>query len=609
MRNVRTILIATLLILVTLTGLIRNGMAADRRVALVIGNSAYRSANLVLTNPKNDAEDVAAALRELDFEVVHAIDARKEDFDRALARFARLASGADVALFFYAGHALQFQGRNYLMPVDAELEDEVSLRYQMQSTDDVRAALERVAGIKIMILDACRNNPAADILRRKIYGESRALSQTRGLARIDRGQGIVVAFATAADEVAMDGRGRNSPYTTALLKRLREPGLEIEIMFRRIAADVNAQTSGQQRPETYVSLISEYYLNQKDRTAWDGIKSSEDPSVFRDYITRFPASVNTLEAQSRLRDLERATRERQLRAELAAREAERAREQETQRLRLAGLERERLERESAQRQAEERARAEATRKRDEEEQRVRAEAAKRLEDERAKVAAIEREREAARQAEQRARAEAAKKGAEEQRATVEAANKRREEEEQQRRASAERNRSDAETARRAQEAEGKRIAGLQPVEANDGVCQRDVERLTRLRAAPDADEVIRFERELACERLRQQVVRLRESVVPPGREVGVGETTPMSSATPDAQQTRTESREMNAGIRVQANQPVSNTSEDTCRSDGQKLARLRTTRSHEETIRFQRELTCEKLRPQLLRLLESMEAR
>src|ERR1043165_273858 len=507
MSELRAILIASLCILVFLAGLTQgSSSAADRRVALVIGNSAYRNPSLVLTNPKNDAEDVAAALRELDFEVVHATDAKKEDFDRALARFARLANGADVALFFYAGHALQFQGRNYLMPIDAELQDEVSLRYQMESVDDVRAALERVSGIKIMILDACRNNPAAELLRRKIYGESRALNQTRGLARIDRGQGIVVAFATAADEVAMDGRGRNSPYTTALLKRLREPGLEIEIMFRRVAADVNTQTNGQQRPETYVSLISEYYLNQKDRVAWDRIKSSEDPSVFRDYITQFPASVNTIQAQSRMRDLERSARERQLKAELAEREAERAREQEAQRLRLAGLERERLERlerEAAQRQAEERAKAEAARKREADEQRARADAAKRLEEERARVAAIEREREAARQAEERAGAEAARKREEEQRAAQEAANKRHSQEEQQH-ATAERNVQEQDAARRAQEAETKRLAGLQAVEPNEGACKRDIERLTRLRAAPDADEVLRFERELARETPRPQ---------------------------------------------------------------------------------------------------------
>src|SRR5258707_2698990 len=263
---------------------------ADRRVALVIGNSQYKNANLTLPNPRNDAEDVAAVLRTLGFEVVYATDATKRDFDLAMAKFARTATDADVALFYYAGHALQLQGRNYLMPTDAELEDEISVRYQMEPIEDVRAALDRAAGVKIMILDACRNNPVADRLRRKMTGEARNLDTVRGLARIDRAQGMVVAYATAADNVALDGTGRNSPYTRALLKRLQEPGLEIEMMFRRIAADVNPQTDGRQRPETYVSLLSEYYLNQSDRVVWEQVKDSNDPTALRDFITRFPSS-------------------------------------------------------------------------------------------------------------------------------------------------------------------------------------------------------------------------------------------------------------------------------------------------------------------------------
>ena len=103
---------------------------AERRVALVVGNSNYKFVNMTLVNPRNDAEDVSAALKTLDFEVITAINATKGEMDSALARFARLASSADSALFFYAGHAMQFQGKNYLMPTDAELEDEVSIRFQ-----------------------------------------------------------------------------------------------------------------------------------------------------------------------------------------------------------------------------------------------------------------------------------------------------------------------------------------------------------------------------------------------------------------------------------------------------------------------------------------------
>ena len=283
---------------------------ADRRVALVIGNSQYNFTGLSLTNPKNDASDVAGALRTLGFEVIEATNTSKRDFDMALAQFARRATDADSALFFYAGHAMQYQGRNYLMPVDAELEDEISVRYQMIAIDDVRAALDRAPGVRIMILDACRNNPLAEQFAQNMTGQHRSIGSVRGLARIDKTQGMVVAYSTAADEVAMDGQGRNSPYTVALLKRLQEPGLEIEMMFRRIAADVNAQTNGKQRPETYVSLLNEYYLNQADRTAWNAVKDSSDPAALRGFITRFPSSPLLGQAEARLQLVERTGFER-----------------------------------------------------------------------------------------------------------------------------------------------------------------------------------------------------------------------------------------------------------------------------------------------------------
>src|SRR5258708_30626020 len=120
-----------------------NAAWAERRVALVIGNSQYKNSNLVLFNPKNDAEDVAASLRSLGFEVILKIDADRRDFDLAITQFARVATYADTALFYYAGHALQHQGQNYLMPTDAQMGDEVSLRYEMVSLDDVRSGPER----------------------------------------------------------------------------------------------------------------------------------------------------------------------------------------------------------------------------------------------------------------------------------------------------------------------------------------------------------------------------------------------------------------------------------------------------------------------------------
>ena len=282
---------------------------ADRRVALVVGNSNYGNSSLFLSNPKNDATDVAAALRGVGFEVLQVIDANKRDLDLNMAKFARLAIDADAALFYYAGHAVQYQGRNYLMPTDAEVEDEISFRYQMTPLDDVRAALDRGDGVKIVILDACRNNPIVNALRKKKKGDSRAVDAVRGgLAKIDKAQGMVVAYSTAADEVAADGDGRNSPFTAAFLKLLKVPGLEIEQLFRRVAADVNATTGGRQRPETYVSLLSNYYLNQTDRIAFDKIKDSPDPAVLLDFVAKFPTSSYVAEAQTRIQRIEAAIR-------------------------------------------------------------------------------------------------------------------------------------------------------------------------------------------------------------------------------------------------------------------------------------------------------------
>ena len=298
--------------------------AAERRVALVVGNATYNAANMSLSNPRNDAEDISAVLKELDFRVVTAINATRRDMELKLQEFARLAVDADAALFFYAGHAMQFQGRNFLMPTDAQLEDEFSVRFQMVALEEVNAALERVNGVRILILDACRNNPLADRLQKTIVGASRSVATTRGLARVDKTQGMVVAYATAANDVANDGQGRNSPFTAALLKRLREPGLEIELMFRRVASDVDAETGHRQHPEHTVSLLSEYYLNQSDRIVWERI-NQDDIAALRDFVNKFPSSPLGIQARNRLDLLERYARERE---EMARR----AREEEQRRL-------------------------------------------------------------------------------------------------------------------------------------------------------------------------------------------------------------------------------------------------------------------------------------
>jgi uncharacterized caspase-like protein len=343
---------------------------AERRVALVVGNANYKFGNISLANPRNDAEDVAAVLKTLGFEVKTTVDASKRDMDLALADFARRATDADSALFFYAGHAMQFQGRNYLMPTDADLEDEISVRYQTVGLQDVTAALDRANGVKIMILDACRNNPLADRLQKAVAGAARS----RGLARIDKAQGMVVAYATAADEVAQDGQGRNSPFTSALLRRIQEPGLEIEMMFRRVAADVNAQTGGRQRPETTISLLSEYYLNQNDRLVWDRIKGQDDVAALRDFVNKYPSSPYAIIARNRLELLERLAREREEDAR-RAREEEKLRREAEERLRDEQLaaqkrnEEEQKRQEALRQQQEDQKRQEALRQQQDEQKR------------------------------------------------------------------------------------------------------------------------------------------------------------------------------------------------------------------------------------------------
>ncbi|TBW36587.1 hypothetical protein EYW49_13385 [Siculibacillus lacustris] len=300
---------------------------AERRVALVIGNSTYKNV-VALTNPKNDAEDVATTLRDLGFEVMIRTDVEKNAIRPVLKDFSRLVAGADTALVYYAGHALQYQGRFFLMPTDAALEDEDALKFDMLPADDIREVLNKVAGIRIMIFDACRNDPFTErpALRTTPTAPQ---GQTRGLTRVMRPQGSIVAFATAPFDVAEDGKARNSPFTRAFLKWSKEPGLEITQMFRRVTKDVFDSTGGRQAPEITISLLEEYYLNrtESDRMFWARIRWSSDIGDFRDFLSRFPASEFAPDARFRLQVLDEARKvlEEARRKEEAAAAAERER--------------------------------------------------------------------------------------------------------------------------------------------------------------------------------------------------------------------------------------------------------------------------------------------
>jgi hypothetical protein len=540
-----------------------NAAWADRKVALVVGNSQYKNPSLVLLNPRNDAEDVAAVLRSLDFEVVLTVDANKRDFDLAMTQFARMATGADVAFFYYAGHALQYQGRNYLMPTDGELEDEVSLRYQMVMVDDIRAAVERADGVKIIVLDACRNNPVVDDLRKKMAGISRNIEATRGLARIDKALGMVVAYSTAADDVAADGAGRNSPFTSALLRRLKEPGLEIGSMFRLIAADVNEKTHGRQRPETYVSLIGEYYLNEKDRPVWDQIKDSSDPAAFRSFIAQFPTSPRASDAQYRLRILERLAKQYDLNS--AGDDAGQTR--------LPPAQRESASRPIVQPPPVDDGRS-------------------KIASSEPKIAAPEPKRPQVAGVEAKAGTGAQKQAG----LTVE-------------------------PVREAPQAR----PSAPPALTHEQVCKRDSDRLVHVRASQALEEVISLERDLGCEELRPQILRLKESLG--GDSVHTDPRVAAPVITPSAPQTaphitvqvavlpqsQPQVRAPPAAVSDPqspraAVQPVSTPEDGGCKRDEEKLAHLRANPALDQIVKFEQELRCTRLRPQIARLRESVGA-
>jgi uncharacterized caspase-like protein len=170
---------------------------AEKRVALVIGNGAYANATL-LPNPRNDTEDVATALNRIGFTTLLGLDLTKDGMDDLAIQFARAVRSADVAVFYYSGHAMQFAGSNYLMPVDAKLADEADLR-RMLKVDDIIADLQEASALRLMVLDSCRDNPLAEELKRSV-GLTRSASVQRGLAHIDSPQGMIVAYAPVGED-------------------------------------------------------------------------------------------------------------------------------------------------------------------------------------------------------------------------------------------------------------------------------------------------------------------------------------------------------------------------------------------------------------------------
>ena len=231
--------VAAVLVLAFVVLAVPSVVLADGRVALVIGNSTYADIGR-LPNPGNDATDMSAALRRLGFEVTTELNADRAELNEALRAFTRRSVGADVALVFYAGHGMEMDGVNYLLPVDARLARDTDVRYETVTLDDVLAATTG-ASLRMVILDACRDNPLARSMQRTVARRSISRGSFGDLDESLLGDETLVAYAAAAGTVADDGTGRNSPYTAALLEYLEEP-LEIQTLFRQVRARVLTAT-------------------------------------------------------------------------------------------------------------------------------------------------------------------------------------------------------------------------------------------------------------------------------------------------------------------------------------------------------------------------------
>jgi hypothetical protein len=221
---------------------------AELRVALVIGNGGYR--NSPLLNPVHDAHDMAAALKGLGFEVIERFDATQKEMNRAIAIFGEKLNGDTIGLFYYAGHGLQVRGKNYLIPIDAEISGETSIRAEAVDVDAVLDQLS-ASDLSVVILDACRNNPY----------ERRFRSVAGGLAQMDAPKGSLIAYATAPGKTAFDGNGRNGLYTSELLKEVKKQGVPVEAVFKNVRRSVARATGDQQIPWESSSLTGDFYFN------------------------------------------------------------------------------------------------------------------------------------------------------------------------------------------------------------------------------------------------------------------------------------------------------------------------------------------------------------
>ncbi|RWK09945.1 caspase family protein [Mesorhizobium sp.] len=242
---------------------------AAKRVALVIGNSKYVNA-VPLPNPANDAQLIASTLRNAGFEVIEGVDQDNQGMHSLISRFTEESYNADLAVIFYAGHGMQVDGKNYLIPIDAELTSPAYLKTRTVQIDEFMAALPPDPAVGVIILDACRDNPLARTLAASLP-KSRSLGA--GLAPVEAKAdgvgtgGVLIAYATDPGAIAFDGNGVDSPYSLALAKHLTEPGVEIQSALTRVRGEVTEATQGRQRPWHNASLGREVFLGKPQTEA------------------------------------------------------------------------------------------------------------------------------------------------------------------------------------------------------------------------------------------------------------------------------------------------------------------------------------------------------
>ena len=283
---------------------------ADRRVAFVVGNGAYRNV-AQLPNPPIDAKAMAAVLRNVGFEVVEGTNLTRDAMTERLLEFGQKAQGADVAVFFYAGHGIAIGGTNYLLPIDADIKSEMDVK--LGAAINIDLTLDQTmsdAKVKLVFLDACRDNPFAAKI--KSNSATRSVSVQSGLAEMKSGEGTLIAFATGPGQTALDGQeGTNSPFTRALIAHITQPGVEIQQAMTEVRAQVNDETNKGQLPWGHTNLIGSVYLNPVATNAaaptsspaatasssgtsdvelefWRSVKESNKPEELNAYLTNYP---------------------------------------------------------------------------------------------------------------------------------------------------------------------------------------------------------------------------------------------------------------------------------------------------------------------------------